>query len=63
MLPVFISAFVTLFVVIDPLGCAPIFAGLTRGTDSAHRTAMAIRSSSSPPAIRVRRISRCVATA
>jgi multiple antibiotic resistance protein len=31
-------------VVIDPPGCAPIFAGLTRGTDMAHRKAMAIRS-------------------
>jgi multiple antibiotic resistance protein len=31
-------------VVIDPPGCAPIFAGLTRGTDMAHRRAMAIRS-------------------
>jgi multiple antibiotic resistance protein len=40
----FLSAFVTFFVVIDPPGCAPIFAGLTRGTDMAHRTAMAIRS-------------------
>jgi multiple antibiotic resistance protein len=40
----FLSAFVTFFVVIDPPGCAPIFAGLTRGTDMAHRRAMAIRS-------------------
>jgi multiple antibiotic resistance protein len=31
-------------VVIDPPGCAPIFAGLTSGTDAAHRRAMAIRS-------------------
>jgi multiple antibiotic resistance protein len=31
-------------VVIDPPGCAPIFAGLTRGTDMAHRRAMAVRS-------------------
>lgn len=42
---VFIPAFVTLFVVIDPPGCAPIFASLTNGTTSAHRRAMAIKAS------------------
>jgi multiple antibiotic resistance protein len=40
----FISAFVTFLVVIDPPGCAPIFAGLTREATAAHRRAMAIRS-------------------
>jgi multiple antibiotic resistance protein len=40
----FVSAFVTLFVIIDPPGCAPIFASLTRGSAPAHRRAMAIRS-------------------
>jgi multiple antibiotic resistance protein len=40
----FISAFVTFFVVIDPPGCAPIFASLTNGTPALHRRAMAIRS-------------------
>jgi multiple antibiotic resistance protein len=40
----FISAFITFFVVIDPPGCAPIFAGLTRGTAVAYRAAMAVRS-------------------
>ncbi len=40
----FISAFVTLFVVIDPPGCVPIFSGLTAGGNPAHRRAMAIRS-------------------
>ncbi len=40
----FIAAFVTLFVVIDPPGCAPIFAGLTLGTPPAHRRTMALRS-------------------
>lgn len=44
MIALFLSAFVTFFVVIDPPGCAPIFAGLTAGTDTPHRTAMAIRS-------------------
>jgi multiple antibiotic resistance protein len=39
----FISAFVTFFVVIDPPGCAPIFASLTGGAAQAHRRAMAIR--------------------
>ena len=44
MSPLFLSAFVTFFAVIDPPGCAPIFAGLTRGTSATHRQAMAIRS-------------------
>ena len=44
MIELFTSAFVTLLVIIDPPGCAPIFASLTSGTDAAHRRAMAIRS-------------------
>jgi len=44
MVALFLSAFVTFFVVIDPPGCAPIFASLTRGGSDAHRRAMAIRS-------------------
>lgn len=40
MLQLFLSTFVTLFVVIDPPGCAPIFAGLTSG--ASHREAIAI---------------------
>lgn len=44
MIELFISAFVTLFVVIDPPGCAPIFASLTSGAPPAHRRTMAIRS-------------------
>ena len=40
----FVSAFVTLFVVIDPPGCVPIFSSLTSGTSNVHRTAMAWRS-------------------
>lgn len=43
MIELFISAFVTLFVVIDPPGCAPIFAGLTQGATAVHRRAMAVR--------------------
>jgi multiple antibiotic resistance protein len=39
----FVSAFVTLFVVIDPPGCAPIYAGLTKGASSAQRRTMAVR--------------------
>jgi MarC family membrane protein len=39
----FLSAFVTFLVVIDPPGCAPIYAGLTREAPTAQRRAMAIR--------------------
>jgi multiple antibiotic resistance protein len=45
MLELFSSAQITFLVIIDPPGCAPIFASLTRGTPPAHRRAMAIRSS------------------
>jgi multiple antibiotic resistance protein len=38
MLELFFSTFATLFVVIDPVGCAPIFAGLVRG--ASHREAV-----------------------
>lgn len=43
MIDLFISAFVTLFVVIDPPGCAPIYASLTSGANAAQRRSMAIR--------------------
>jgi multiple antibiotic resistance protein len=43
MTEVFLSAFITLFVVIDPPGCAPIYAGLTKGANSAQRRSMALR--------------------
>ena len=43
MIELFLSAFVTLFVVIDPPGCAPIYAGLTSGASGAQRRSMAIR--------------------
>lgn len=39
----FLSAFVTLFVVIDPPGCAPIYAGLTKGASVAQSRSMALR--------------------
>ena len=45
MLDLFLSAFVTLFVVIDPPGCAPIYAGLTSGATRAQARSMAIRAS------------------
>jgi len=40
----FVSAFATLMVVIDPPGCAPIFAGLTRDAQARERRMMAVRS-------------------
>ncbi|MEM7568260.1 MAG: MarC family protein [Pseudomonadota bacterium] len=40
---VFVSAFVTFFVVIDPPGVMPIFASLTQGTPSAWARKMAFR--------------------
>jgi multiple antibiotic resistance protein len=40
----YVSALITFFVVIDPPGCAPIFASLTSGADAANRRAMAFRS-------------------
>jgi multiple antibiotic resistance protein len=43
MMELFISAFITLFVVIDPPGCAPIFYGLTTGATTQQRRRMAIR--------------------
>ncbi|MEG3152640.1 MarC family protein [Sphingomonas sp. ZT3P38] len=43
MIALYISSLITFFVVIDPPGCAPIYAGLTSGASSAHRRAMAVR--------------------
>jgi len=43
MMELFLSAFVTLFVVIDPPGCAPIYAGLTSGATAQQTRSMAIR--------------------
>lgn len=38
-----ITSFITLFVIIDPIGLAPLFVALTKGEDSAHRRGIAIR--------------------
>jgi multiple antibiotic resistance protein len=43
MLDLFLSAFITFFVVIDPPGCAPIYASLTTGANNQQRRVMAIR--------------------
>jgi multiple antibiotic resistance protein len=43
MMELFGSALVTFLVIIDPPGCAPIFAGLTREASPVHRRAMAFR--------------------
>lgn len=43
MIELFVSSLITFFVVIDPPGCAPIYAGLTSGGGRAHVRAMAIR--------------------
>ncbi len=44
MIELFGSALVTFLVIIDPPGCAPIFASLTRGATTVERRSMAIRS-------------------
>lgn len=43
MIELFISAFITFFVVIDPPGCAPIYASLTSNVPPRDRRIMAIR--------------------
>ena len=43
MIDLFFSAFITFFVVIDPPGCAPIYASLTKGATGAQRRNMAFR--------------------
>jgi multiple antibiotic resistance protein len=42
--PFYVSAFVTLFVIIDPVGLTPLFMTLTRGRSAAGRRAIAVRS-------------------
>ncbi|MEO7169705.1 MAG: MarC family protein [Pseudomonadota bacterium] len=43
MIALYVSSLITFFVVIDPPGCAPIYAGLSKGASPPHRRAMAIR--------------------
>ena len=56
MIELFGSALVTFLVIIDPPGCAPIFASLTRGMSPVQRRSKtmssAIMNSMTPPAIR-----------
>jgi multiple antibiotic resistance protein len=47
----FLSAFITLFVVIDPPGCAPIYAGLTKGATPQQARSMALRATGIAAAI------------
>ena len=51
MTELFVSAFITLFVVIDPPGCAPIYAGLTKDATSAQARNMALRATAIAAAI------------
>lgn len=39
----FIAAFIALFVIVDPVGIAPVFAGLTQGTPKSHQRKMAMK--------------------
>lgn len=43
MMELFLSAFATFFVVIDPPGCAPIYASITTGANAQQRRSMAVR--------------------
>ena len=43
LLELYISSLITFFVVIDPPGCAPIYAGLSAGASAAQKRSMAIR--------------------
>ena len=45
MLEIFFAAFATLFVVMDPLGIAPIFAVMTEGAPQSHKRRMIYKSS------------------
>lgn len=39
----YLSAFITLFVIIDPIALAPLFVAITRGMDPGHRSTVALR--------------------
>ncbi len=41
----FLASFITLFVIVDPPGIAPVFASLTSGSPKSHKRRMAIRGS------------------
>lgn len=41
----YVTAFIALFVIIDPVGMAPVFAGLTEGTPASHQRKMALKGS------------------
>ncbi|MEG3161704.1 MarC family protein [Sphingomonas sp. LB2R24] len=43
MIELYISSLITFFVVIDPPGCAPIYAGLSAGASTLQKRAMAMR--------------------
>ena len=43
MIELYVSSLITFFVVIDPPGCAPIYAGLSAGANAAQKRSMAIR--------------------
>jgi len=43
LIELYISSLITFFVVIDPPGCAPIYAGLTAGASAVQRRSMAVR--------------------
>lgn len=43
MYEIFVSAFIALFVIIDPIGIAPVFAGLTQGAPPSHQRKMAVK--------------------
>ena len=43
MIELFVSSLITFFVVIDPPGCAPIYAGLSAGASTVQKRAMAMR--------------------